>query len=715
MVRQQLSTETQYVGAEHRRGPARRSAALGAWCVLMIGTLALIGCGDSGDPPRPQTNTSEPPAIADAHEQGPSLTSANASPTSANTSPPLTKGGPGGVTADNPDAPSGIEPRSDVTKGSPAAEVAAAPQAPADAATERRDRVQAHLAAGEFGPALDLVTNIADDAERAELLKLVIEAQLAAGEFSGARRTAGRIADADHRDRLRSRRLTEQSLAGGGSMADFTQLIELIQNETSGPWEDIDGTGGTLDQFDTGVRVDPNGLLTMLTRQEQSERLKELGIAARTADLNEDMDRASDLRLVSLTRLEREIARRIETGRPIPATMRQLAGLTQIRYVFVYPASSPLARGGEAVVPPLTKGGPGGVEDPIAGSGGVGEVVIGGPAEGWRYNEMGIPVGDSAGTPTLQLDDFVTVFRIFSPNGSQFFNCLIVPRQEGLRQVKEFVEASNSRGPLRPSAVRNWTEKLQELLGPQDAVFNGVPVDSRVARVMLEADYRMKLIGIGRLDGGSGIPSYFDLLTPSAIRQNPPELDALRWWLTMKYEAVLHSAERDVFQIVGASVLCQSENELVDATGQRIHTGKADATNQQFAQNFTNNYAELARRDLVFADLQNIFDLALAAAILHREQAANRSGWTGGVFAAGGPYQPATYDPVATVMTAVNHRVYGGKDIIVQVAGGVRADLASVLADRKIYREGRRLEPVAQRARPANLPENRWWWDAAQP
>ena len=55
----------------------------------------------------------------------------------------------------------------------------------------------------------------------------------------------------------------------------------------------------------------------------------------------------------------------------------------------------------------------------------------------------------------------------------------------------------------------------------------------QVRRVIVEADYRMKLIGIGRLDGGKDIRSFFDLL-PKNQQQNPPTLDALRWWLTMK-------------------------------------------------------------------------------------------------------------------------------------------------------------------------------------
>ncbi|HUG90665.1 MAG TPA: DUF1598 domain-containing protein [Planctomycetaceae bacterium] len=550
-----------------------------------------------------------------------------------------------------------------------------------DDRAERLVRLDAHLDAGEFGLALDLARGTSDAAERTTLLKRISDAQLAAGEFDAARDAIRRIPVPQERNRAHQERVAGQSLAGG-SFADFSQLIELIQNQTGDNWADIQGGLATIDEYDTGVRVDPHGMLAFLTRTEQASRLKELGIAARQADLNDDMARPSELRLVSLTRLECEIARRLAAGQPVLETMKHLAGLSQIRYVFVFPDD--------------------------------GEVVIGGPAEGWRYNDAGIPVGESSGTPTLQLDDFVTVFRTFAPGGSAFFNCLIVPRQDGLQRVKEFAERTSARGPIRLSSAASWARQLQELLGPQDAVFNGIPTDSRVARVMLEADYRMKLIGIGRLDGGSDIPSYFDLLTPQAIKENPPQLDALRWWLTMKYDAVLHSGDRNVFEVVGSSVLCQSENELIDAAGQRIHTGQADPTNAQFAANFTRNYDELARRDLVFADLQNIFDLSLIAALLHHERVPDRANWDGGVFAPNGAYESVRYEPPKTVETAVNHRVYNGKDIIVQVAGGVRGDLMAVLRDPEVYQENVRLGSQAARGRVPVLPEGRWWWDAAQ-
>jgi hypothetical protein len=544
-----------------------------------------------------------------------------------------------------------------------------------------RDLVKAQLEAGEFGPAMDTARRVADASERAVLLLLISNAQLESGEFDAASNAISRIPVPEERLRAHGRRAARQMLAGGGAEPDFEALIALIMQETSGPWAEEDGEGGTISQYETGVRVNPNGLLHRLTREEETGRLKQIGDQARIADLNDDMARSSTLRLVSLTRLEREIARRLEQGQPVVATMKHLAGLSSLQYIFVYP------------------------ED--------GEIIIGGPAEGWRYDRRGLPRGIESGRPTLWLDDLVTVLRTFSSGGDGFFNCLIVPRKENMQALESYVAKSNARGPLRAgSGVRNWVRRLQSLLGEQDVVVNGIPLDSRAARVIVEADYRMKLIGINKLDGGD-IRSYFDLL-PSTGEAAPTATVGLRWWMQMKYDAVMHSPNRDVFEVQGSSVVCLSEDERIMPDGQRIHTGKSSPANRLFAQEFTRKFDQLAERDIVFADLQNVFDLSLLAALIHHERLDERVNWDHGVFAAGAGYRPARYAPPKTVESAANHRVYNGKDIVVQVAGGVRADLMSVVKDKKIVRSSIRLQHFADRGKAPQLPQGRWWWDAAK-
>ncbi|MGH7199133.1 MAG: hypothetical protein ACREJB_00905, partial [Planctomycetaceae bacterium] len=234
-----------------------------------------------------------------------------------------------------------------------------------------RALVEAQISAGEFGPALETARATEDEAERAELLRLVAAAQIEAGEFDAARVALARIPIAEQRAEVRSESARPLTLAGGGSQADFQTLMTLIMQETEGPWFDQDGVGGTMSPFPSGVMVDPNGMLVRLSREELSGRLDALGIQSRQADLHEDIARPSTLRLVSLTRLEREVAERLADGKPVVESMRNLAGLSQIEYVFFYPEE--------------------------------GEVVIGGPAEAWQYDERGWPVGVAGGRPTLQL------------------------------------------------------------------------------------------------------------------------------------------------------------------------------------------------------------------------------------------------------------------------------------------------------------------------
>ena len=159
---------------------------------------------------------------------------------------------------------------------------------------------------------------------------------------------------------------------------------------------------------------------------------------------------------------------------------------------------------------------------------------------------------------------------------------------------------------------------------------------------------------------------------------------------------------------------CQSENQFLTAEGKHVPTGQSEPTNRAFAQNFTANYDKLAMRDPVFADMQNIFDLALVSAIIQNEKLNAKSGWDLGVFTPRGEYATAHYAVPKEIDSVVNHRVYNGRDIVVQVAGGVRGDVMSVAKDPKLNHESPRLGSLAKTAKAPELPVGRWWWDAAK-
>lgn len=502
------------------------------------------------------------------------------------------------------------------------------------------------------------------------------DANNAAGFFAAGEIAAGNEAASPRTAAVGTAR--RQTLEGGTG-ADFQSLIDLIQDQTAGPWVDIDQDGGDITQFDSGVRVDPNGVLAMSARKDLTGNLAAMGIKAHKASLNEDMAQLSNLRLVSLTRLERAVAKRIAEGKPVVESMQHLAGLSQIEFVFVYPET--------------------------------GEIVIGGPAESWEYDEYGMAVGSENGRPTLQLDDLVTVLRTFSPEGMNIFGCSIDPNAENIKKVKEYATTSQARGALSPAGVRRWASHIGDLLGLQDITVYGVPAESRVARVLVEADYRMKLIGVGKLDANSNIPDYFDLLKKNPALANGG-IDAMRWWMTMKYDEVLHSEHHNVYQVRGSAVKCLSENQFLNAKGERVSTGKSEPVNRQFAQNFTDHYQELAQQDPIFADLQGVFDLALVAALIKRDQLDEKADWNRGVFATDGAYRTETYPAPQQTESVVNHRVFNGRDVVLQVAGGVRADLMAVVNNNEINKTSPRLEGVAETAKAIDVPANRWWWDA---
>jgi hypothetical protein len=223
----------------------------------------------------------------------------------------------------------------------------------------------------------------------------------------------------------------------------------------------------------------------------------------------------------------------------------------------------------------------------------------------------------------------------------------------------------------------------------------------------------MKLIGLAKVDAGKQIPSYFDLLKAAGQVKGAP-LEALRWWLTMQYSAIAHNPDRNFFEIQGSSVLVQSENQFVNSQGQHVPTGVSEPVNRLFAENFTRHYNDLARRDLVFADMRNIFDMALVAALCRQERLHEKADWELGAFAPGGLYRPAVVNAPTTVDSVMNHRVYGGKDIVVQVAGGVQADVAAIARDTKLAKEDTGLDELASRGKNPALPEGRWWWDTRE-
>jgi hypothetical protein len=523
---------------------------------------------------------------------------------------------------------------------------------------------------------------MADGAGRDAALARVAAAQIAAGLAPAAIDTAEDIRN----DVLRSNVLQAvvapprdgPGPRGGSSMADFDTLIELITSTIApGTWIDAGGTGA-IDAFPGGVYVNTDGLMRTIEMRLSDEHLTGMRARALCRGGNGDVRAESEFRKVSLSRLEKQVQLRWAAGKEPIEAMRTLAGLRKIKYLFVYPDT--------------------------------GDIVLAGPAGDWKADSEGRLVSVSTGRPVLRLDDFVVLLRNAYAEGGRF-GCSITPTKERLAATRAF-QAESSKRPLTPASRPRWLKQIRDHMGKQVIEVYGIDPGTRVARVIVEADYRMKLVGMGLEDGGMNVPSYLARIHVGR-GEAPPPLDVLRWWFTLNYEAVHATPDRNAFEIRGQGVKVLSENEMITARGERVHTGKSDELNREFAHDFTKHFAYLAAKYPVYADLQNVFDLALVAAVCKAEDLPGRAGWHLTHFGPSDKYQVHVGRAPEEVETVINHRVINRVHVVAGVSGGVTVRTRPLVEGGAIKFDASGLIDTEHRESvpPPNVPQDAWWWD----
>ena len=155
-----------------------------------------------------------------------------------------------------------------------------------------------------------------------------------------------------------------------------------------------------------------------------------------------------------------------------------------------------------------------------------------------------------------------------------------------------------------------------------------------------------------------------------------------------------------------------SENELLTALGQRVHTGKSEPLNADFAQRFTTHFEAMTQKYPVYADLQNIFDLALLSALIRSEGLADQVGWHMTCFLDEQQYQVPLGPAPQNVESVVNHRVINGRHIVAGVSGGVLVQPWKLVSRQAIHTdEYGALRANRVLAEKKDLPLEAWWWD----
>ena len=450
----------------------------------------------------------------------------------------------------------------------------------------------------------------------------------------------------------------------------------MAQDDGDGD-DDDDGDG---DPQVGGVVISPEGLLARRALPNNARQLNAQRFNAAKATLNENLQQISQLRKVSINRLEAEVAKLIEAGKPVPADVRYLAGLTKITHVFFYPETK--------------------------------DIVIAGPAEGFFFNAENFVVGMNSGRATLKLEDLVVALRAFAPDSNQpsLITCSIDPTQEGLVRFKGVVGQWQRRlnAGQRIHGIENQiVQSYKDALGLQTVSVNGISPKTDFARVLVEADYRMKLIGLElEQPAVRGITSFVAKAKPTGSG------NALqRWFFQPDYDCVTINDDDTAMEIAGEGVKLVGEDETVGANGQRKGTGKSSGASRAFTSSFTKTYAKLAEQTPIWAELRNVIDMSIAAAFIQKTDLYSKADWSLGVLGDETLFSVEKYS-AATQVAPIANAYWKNNKFMSPIAGGVAIQAKIALnSDRVTVDNDGKLNEVRDRVDLSGLKGGQWWWD----
>jgi hypothetical protein len=440
-------------------------------------------------------------------------------------------------------------------------------------------------------------------------------------------------------------------------------------------------------------------MLRQTAQLPNEERLKLLRENALVAGAADNVQAASPLRKISLRRLEMQIAAAHAEQKPLTAEIQYLAGLQRIQFVLFHPEAE--------------------------------DVVLAGPAEGWKQLPTGEVVGAKSGRPVLHLDDWLVALRFVCGEnpGAGFLGCSIEPTPEG---VQRYTQAMGALNGINDSNADQLCAQLAETMGPQDVKLFGSPDSSRFSLVMASADYRLKRLAMGHDPSPvARVASYMDLA--SKRFQSGPQPQH-RWWFVGEYDAIHTTGECLAFEFEGTGVKVRTGPSTVVQSAPQKNGAKPAKAATQFADTATKYFGELSERIPVFAELQNIVALSLTAALIARsleekdgqdEVGHPPLSWRPSHLLDEKECPIAEYAVPRQTPSLSTYRHVDGKGWIVGVSGGIeivpRVMFAQIQDRVPAAKPPARGKPARKEAGPATLERARqsefpanpdaWWWD----
>jgi hypothetical protein len=469
---------------------------------------------------------------------------------------------------------------------------------------------------------------------------------------------------------MRKQRL---SLMAGLVAAVLTLLTSPAWAQSNTNNTNNTNNGGGLANAPAGVFISAAGVLSVKPFTDKTGELTKTRIAEQRVRLGNAVTKGSPLRKISLQRLEAAMAECLAGGKQPTDEMKALAGLTRLQYVFYYPDTK--------------------------------DIVIAGPAEGFFQDFSGRLIGMNSGRAVVELQDLAAALRAFPPGGkpTHTISVSIDPTPEGLANMQKWL-ASIRPGP---GDAENIVEGLKRQLGLHNVTISGVSAQSHFAQVLVEADYRMKLIGIGIEPPPVKMATYIDKASAADVSRSALQ----RWFFTPNYDCVRVADDDMAMELVGQGVKLIGESELVAAGGQRSAGAGTNKASALYCQAFTANYPMIAQRNAVYGQLKNLIDVAVAAAFIQKEDYYGQSGWKAEVIGDEKQYPIEVYPVPKTVETACT-AVWKGNRLMTPVGGGVQMEPTQAVKESMRLRDEKgTVKQAHDGIKLDNLAKNQWWWD----
>ncbi len=325
-----------------------------------------------------------------------------------------------------------------------------------------------------------------------------------------------------------------------------------------------------------GVEINAKGVLDV--ERETLSNVERQKLADRLNGTVADLKQAG-LRMISLKGLEAAMAESVKNGTELPLEVQYMAGLQRIEYIIQSPETN--------------------------------DIILAGPGEAFKADEQGNIVGAQTGMPVIHLQDFLVAMR-YADNVRGDYEGITVsidPRGPGVANLQKMFANLNT---FNDKTAR----QAEEVMGPQDIKLTGIPKDSRYARTLVSADFKMKRLSMGLEKSPTYLPSLLQIAKAkdARFRQMAP-----RFWMECDYQPVAVSKDGNVWQLRGQGVKTLTAEQYYDQNGQKKAKASENKMAQQWANSMTENFDQLSKDEPVFRELRNLMDMSVVSAIIRQD------------------------------------------------------------------------------------------------